>query len=75
MYNRVTFGPFTMLCNHHHCTFPELFHHPRQKISKLVPTETKKRRKNIEKNIRDIWDLEKISNICVTELPKGEENK
>lgn len=29
----------------------------------------------MEKNIRDIWDSEKRSNICVIELPKLEEKK
>ena len=37
--------------------------------------QRQKGEKNIEKNIRDIQDLEKIFNICGTELSKGVERK
>ena len=30
--NSVALSPFTTFCNHHHYLFPELFHHPEQKL-------------------------------------------
>ena len=30
VYSSVALSTFTTLCNHHHCPFPELFHHPKE---------------------------------------------
>ena len=32
VYNSVALSTFTMLCNHHHYPFPEIFHQPKQKL-------------------------------------------
>lgn len=32
MYSSAVFSVFAKLCNHHHCLFPEPFHHPKKEM-------------------------------------------
>lgn len=47
VYSSVPLSTLTMLCNHHHYPFPELFHHPKEKlhvhstITPLFPSSAK----------------------------------